>query len=60
MYMINWYSITAEHVKARNFKGMKENFKINRKLYEYLISPDYTPTKNSPELPIELKQPKKN
>ena len=60
MYMINWYSIINEHVKAWNFKGMKENFTINRKLYEYLISPDYTPTKNSPELPIELKQPKKN
>ena len=60
MYMINWYSIINEHIKAWNFKGMKENFGINRKLYEYLISPDYTPTKNSPELPIELKQPKKN
>ncbi len=60
MYMINWYSITAEHVKAWNFKGMKENFGINRKLYEYLISPDYTPTKNDPVLPVELKQPHNN
>ena len=60
MYMINWYSILNEHVKAWNFRGMKDNFRINRKLYEYLISPDYTPTKDFPKLPFELKQPHNN
>ena len=60
MYMLNWYSILNEHVKAWDFRGMKDNFRINRKLYEYLISPDYTPTKDFPKLPFELKQPHNN
>ena len=59
MYIINWYSITAEHVKAWNFREMKQNFRINRKLYEYLISKDYTPVKDDPKLPFEMKQPHK-
>ena len=60
MYIINWYSITAEHVKALNLRGMKKNFRINRNLYEYLLSTDYTPTKDDPQLPFEMKQPHKN
>lgn len=59
MYMINWYSIINEHVKAWHFKGMKENFRINRKLYEYLIAEEYTPARDFPELPFELQQPHK-
>ncbi len=57
MYLINIYSIFNQHLKCRNFSNMSFNMKINRQLYEYLISDNYKAVSGIPELPFRMKQP---
>ncbi len=57
MYLINIYSIFNQHLKCRNFSNMGANMKINRKLYEYLISENYKAVSGIPELPFKMQQP---
>ncbi len=59
MYLINIYSIFRQHLKFFDFKDMKHNMNINRRLYEYIISDDYQATDTLPELPLDFTQPER-
>lgn len=57
MYLINIYSIFRQHLKFFHFQGMKQNFRINRQLYEYILSDSYEAVNDIPSLPFEMIQP---
>lgn len=56
---INIYSIVRQHLLCLDFRGIRRNFKTNKKLYEYIISDSYTPTEENPVLPLFITQPGK-
>ena len=57
MELINIYSVLRLHILSRNFRELKDNFRINKKLYDHLTSDRYKPTGKAPELPAHIKQP---
>lgn len=56
-HVINWYSIIRQHLIKFDFRKMKYNFDINKKIYKYIISDNYKPVQGIPELPDYIIQP---
>lgn len=59
MELVNIYSILRQHILNLDFRGFGKNLKINKKLYKYIVSDDYTPCDGFPELPYHIHQPGK-
>lgn len=56
-HIINWYSILRQHIITLDFRKMKYNYDINKKLYQYIISDSYKAVQGTPELPYYIHQP---
>lgn len=56
-HFVNIYSIFRQHLIHLDFRKMKHNFDINRDIYRYIISDEYLPVNEKPELPYRLVQP---
>lgn len=56
-HLVNFYSIIRQHLIHFDFRKMKYNFDMNKKIYQYIISDDYKAADGFPELPYYLHQP---
>ena len=57
VHLVNMYSIVRQHLVHFDFRKMKYNFKMNNMAYQYIISDNYQPTKEMPDIPYKLVQP---
>ena len=57
VHLVNIYSIIRQHLVHFDFRKMGYNFKMNKAAFNYIISDDYVPTEDFPDIPYKLVQP---